>query len=314
MTSGIFDEITRAFLSAFEAGTLSLGAYSLPLLGAFALMGWYWNFGRALAHGGGMLADALASALLYAVNIGVAYWLLVNLSGMATAAYQTFLQWGMAAGGSAASGVLLTPSTVVDIGFQVAAPLQDAADRMTGWFGLWNFGKIMQLDVASTIIVFSFPLVAVALMMTQIEYHLSVMLGAVLIPFGIFGPTAFLTEFSLGWITGNLLRVLVTAVLVGVGFPLFSSQVTALTAGGSDPTMYSALIVAMVSLLYAGMCWWVPNKAASMCGRVALGLTGSTVIGGAMGLGRVALAGRAAARGYSQMMQQRQDTAIRRTP
>ena len=102
MTSGIFDDITRAFVSAMEAGTLSLGVYSLPLLGAFALIGWYWNFGRALALGGWEVGDALASALLYAVNIGVAYWLLVNLSGIAAASYQTFLQWGMSAGGSAA--------------------------------------------------------------------------------------------------------------------------------------------------------------------------------------------------------------------
>ena len=122
MTSTIFDDITNAFLAALQAGTLSLGAYSLPLLGAFALMGWYWNFGRSLALGGGELGDALAAALLYAVNIGVAYWLLVNLSGMATAAYQTFLQWGLTAGGAPAAGVLLTPSAVVDMGFQIAAP------------------------------------------------------------------------------------------------------------------------------------------------------------------------------------------------
>ena len=115
------------------------------------------------------------------------------------------------------------------------------------------------------------------------------MLGAVLIPFGIFGPTAFLTEFCLGWITGSLLRVLTTAVLVGIGFPLFTTAVTALTPGG-DPTKYSAMIVAFVTLLYAGLTWWVPNKASSMCGRVALGLSGATVVGGAMGVGRVAMA------------------------
>ena len=125
MTSTIFDDITNAFLAALTAGTLSLGVYSLPLLGAFALIGWYWNFGRALAMGGGTMGDALAAALLYAVNIGVAYWLLVNLSGMATAAYQTFLQWGLAAGGAPAAGVLLTPSAVVDMGFQIAAPIMD---------------------------------------------------------------------------------------------------------------------------------------------------------------------------------------------
>ena len=159
------------FSRPWKAGTLSLGAFSLPLLGAFALIGWYWNFGRALAAGGGQLGDALASAVLYAVNIGVAYWLLVNLAPMATAAYQTFLQWGLAAGGSQTSGLLLTPSAVVDMGFQIAEPLQAAATRMTGWSGLFNMPQIMLLDIAAAAIVVAFPLVAVALMVTQIEYQ-----------------------------------------------------------------------------------------------------------------------------------------------
>ena len=254
--------------------------------------------------GGGTLGDALAAALLYAVNIGVAYWLLVNLSGIATAAYQTFLQWGLAAGGAPAAGVLLTPSTVVDMGFQIAAPIMDYSARQTGWSAMWNFSQIMMYDLTATAIVVSFPFVALALMITQIEYHLAVMLGAVLIPFSIFGPTAFLTEFCIGWITGSLLRVLVTAVLVGVGFPLFTTAVTALTAGG-DPTRYSAMIVAFISLLYAGLTWWVPNKASSMCGRVALGLSGATVVASAMGAGRVAMAGYQAVRGVSRMIEGR---------
>ena len=198
------------------------------------------------------------------VNIGVAYWLLVNLSGMATAAYQTFLQWGLAAGGSQASGLLLTPSPVVDLGFQIAAPLQDAATRMTGIWGVFNMPQIMLLDLAAAAIVVAFPLVALALMVAQIEYHLSVMVGAVLIPFGIFGPTAFLTEFCIGWITGGLLRVLVTAVLVGIGFPLFSTAVVGTTAGG-NPTYYSAMIVALVSFFYAGLAWWVPEQSRLPC-------------------------------------------------
>ena len=139
MTSGIFDDITNAFLAALTAGTLSLGAYSLPLLGAFALIGWYWNFGRALAMGGGAMGDALAAALLYAVNIGVAYWLLVNLSGMATAAYQTFLQWGLAAGGEPTAGAAAHALGVVDMGFQIAAPihgLHGPADGLEPPFGI----------------------------------------------------------------------------------------------------------------------------------------------------------------------------------
>jgi type IV secretion system protein TrbL len=304
MTSGIFDEITRAFVTTLEGGTLSLGAYSLPLLGAFALLSWYWSFGRQVAAGGGGAGEALAAALLYAVNIGVAYWLLVHLTGLATAAYQTFLHWGLASGGGAAAGLLLTPSTVVDQGFVIAKPLIDYADRQMGWAAMWNMPKMVLYILAAIAIMASFPMVGVALMLTQIEYHLAVLLGAVLIPFGVFGPTAFLTEFCLGWIVGSLLRVLVTSVLVGAGFPLFSTAVIALTAG-NDPTLYSAIIVALISLLYAGLTWWVPNKASTMCGRVALGLSGATVVAGAMGAGSVVLAGAHAIRGASQLLQRR---------
>ena len=66
----------------------------------------------------------------------------------------------------------LTPSAVVDLGFSFAEPWQAAATRMTGWTGLWNMPQIMLLDIAAAAIVFAFPFVALALMVTQIEYHL----------------------------------------------------------------------------------------------------------------------------------------------
>jgi type IV secretion system protein TrbL len=301
MDSTIFDDITRAFVTAMAAGTLSLGVYSLPLLGAFALIGWYWSFGRELAAGGAMTGEALAAALLYLVNVGVAYWILINLSPMATAAYETFLGWGVAAGGGDAAGLLVTPSTVVDMGFQIAKPLMDYTAKQTGWASIWNFGQILMYDLASTAIVVAFPLVAVALMLAQIEYHLAVMVGAVLIPFGIFGATAFLAEFCLGWITGGLIRVLVTTVLVGLGFPLFSTAIIALTPG-RDPTLYSAIIVALISLLYAWLAWTVPNRAAVACSRVALGLSGSAVVSSAMTAARLALGSAAAVRGVSTLV------------
>ena len=78
----------------------------------------------------------------------------------------------------------------------------DYSARQTGWACLWNLAQMLMYNLATIAIVVSFPFVALALMITQIEYHLAVMLGAVLIPFGVFGPTAFFTEFCIGWITG----------------------------------------------------------------------------------------------------------------
>ena len=59
-------------------------------------------------------------------------------------------------------------------------------------------------------------------MMMLIEYHLAVMLASVLIPWGIWRLTAGIAEFSLGWLTGSLIRALVSSAMVGIATPLFA--------------------------------------------------------------------------------------------
>ena len=133
MTSTIFDDITNAFLTALTAGTLSLGVYSLPLLGAFALIGWYWTFRASLALGGGDLGDALACGPAlrreYRRRVLVArqsVWhgdgCLSDLPPVGTGCRRR----------RPPPGLLLTPSAVVDMGFQIAAPIMDYSDPANG--------------------------------------------------------------------------------------------------------------------------------------------------------------------------------------
>src|SRR2546430_11196557 len=113
--------------------------------------------------------------------------------------------------------------------------------RFTGWSSLWNFYLLAFYMVTYWVIVVAFAFVALHLAMTIIEYYMAVMIGAVLIPWGVLQPTAFLTEFSIGWLTGGLVWILVTAAIVGISVPLLQI-VTLNTTGGGDPTLYSALI------------------------------------------------------------------------
>src|SRR5437870_4090456 len=99
MNANALDAITAAFVSALLAGTGALSAYSLPLLGVFALIAFYVHVGPLVASSGASVGDAVASVLLSALKTGVFYWLLVNLSPLATAAFDTFLQWGIAPAG-----------------------------------------------------------------------------------------------------------------------------------------------------------------------------------------------------------------------
>ncbi len=305
MNATILDTITTAFVGALQAGSSALQAYSLPLLGAFALIAFYLHLGPLVASGA-VLGEALGSVLLTVLKIGVFYWLLVNLSPLATAAFLTFFQWGLApTGGGLSQASFLHPSTLIDLGFRAALPLQQLMGKFTGWASLWNFYLLAFYMVAYWGIVIAFAFVALHLMVTIIEYHMAVMVGAVLIPWGVLQPTAFFTEFSIGWLTGGLVRILVTAGIVGIAVPLFD-LVTLHTTGGGDPTLYSAIVVALTSGVFAILSWVIPGRAAAIAGRgVSLALHGGTLLAGAASGARGVLVVNAAARAATSLLRRR---------
>src|SRR5712691_3865814 len=302
MNTSILDTITAAFVGALQAGTAALAAFSLPLLGVFAIIAFYVQVGPLVASGGVQVGDAVASLLLTAVKTGVFYWLLVNLSPLADTAFQTFLQWGVAPSGGVSGAIFLAPSKVLDVGFVLATPIRDYTDRLIHWAAVWNWPTLLTYTLTYYLILLSFGFIALHLMMTIIEYHLAVLAGAVLIPWGVLQPTAFFAEFSLGWLTGGLVRVLVTGAIVGIAVPLFS-LVKVATTSGNDPTFYSALVVAITSGIFAILSWVIPGRAAAIAGRgVSLALHGGTLVAGAAGGLRGVLAVTSAVRGISSLM------------
>src|SRR5262245_2284986 len=108
MNATTLDTITSAFVTALQAGTGTLAAFSLPLLAVFATMAFYTQMGPLVAGGTVSAGDAVATVLFLAVKIGVFYWLLVHLAPLATAAFDTFLQWGVATGGGLSTASFTT--------------------------------------------------------------------------------------------------------------------------------------------------------------------------------------------------------------
>jgi type IV secretory pathway TrbL component len=259
-------------VSAIQSSISVLQQFSLPLLGVFALIAFYTQLGPLVMSGGSVAGEAVASVLLPALKAGVYYWLLTHLPDIATAAFTTFLQWGAApAGGGFASTNLLQPSSVLDIGFRAAADLLLVTSRL-GWSPQsWTVWLLFNL--AYVVMVASFYAVSLHLALVIIEFYLSVLVGCVLIPWGILGPVAFLAEASIGWITGGLIRALVTVAILGIAVPLFDLAVFTTTPGG-DPTVFSAMIVMLISLTFALLSWVIPSRAAAVAGRGRLVGTG----------------------------------------
>jgi len=303
MDATALDTITIAFVDALQSGTGALAAFSLPLLAVFALIAFYLQLGALVTSASVSPGDAVASVLLTTVKTGVFYWLLVHLAPMATAAFQTFLQWGLApTEGSISAASYTNPSQVVHLGFRAAAPLRQFITSLAGWLQPWNFFILSIYTVSFWVVILAFAFVALHLMMTMIEYHMAVLVGTVLIPWGVLQPTAFFTEFSIGWLTGGLVRILVTTAVLGIALPLFD-LVTVRTTGGGDPTFYSAVVVALTSGVFAVLSWVIPGRAAAIAGRgMSLALHGGALVAGAAGGVRGAILLSAAIRGTSSLL------------
>src|SRR5262249_48948274 len=156
------------------------------------------QLGPLVASGGAGTGEAVAATVLTAVRFGVFYFLMLHLTTLATAAYQTFLQWGASAGGGGFStATFLTPSGLVDLGFATSADLTDMSNRLSLWGHMTHPMLPWVYGFAGGLVALAFALVALHLMMTIIEYHLTVLVGTVLIPWGVLQPTAFFSEFSI---------------------------------------------------------------------------------------------------------------------
>lgn len=267
-----------------------------------------------LSAGGTANLAALGEFLWVAVRIGVFIFLVIVLDLIMDAAFLTFLQWGVAAGnGGFSLADFLNPSQTVDRGFEAAKPLLGLIRNMIGLSMLWNVPTMWIYAIAYWLIVFAFGAMALHVIMTLIETKLAIATSAVLVPWGVMTQTAFLGELSLSWLTACFVRVLLTATLMAIAFPLFELVTFPggnPADGGSDPRIYQAVVAAITAIVFAILAWVIPNRAASIGGRgMALALGGDVLLhGGVAGVSgaRYAVAsGQAVVRGVSHMLPQR---------
>jgi type IV secretion system protein TrbL len=116
----------------------------------------------------------------------------------------------------------------------------------------------------------------------------------VLIPFGLFGKTAFMAEKVLGNVVSSGIKVLVLAVIIGIGSTLFS-QFTA-GFGGATPTIDDAMAIVLAALSLLGLGIFGPGIANGIVsGGPQLGA------GAAVGTG-LAVAGAGVAAGGGAML------------
>jgi type IV secretion system protein TrbL len=307
LTADILNRVTTGFMVALDGAYAALHVYSLGLLSALAIMYLYLTVGQLLIHDHSL--GALGNFLWAVLKIGVFIYLTAVLySLMWNGAFMTFLQWGIEAGGGAFTlADFLNPSRVVEAGFRAAVPLYDFLRNLTGPGKLWNWDTTATYLASYWVIVGAYGLIALAVMMTLIEMKLAIATAAVLIPWAVLTQTAVLGELSLSWLAAGLVRVLMTAALMAIGVPLF--ELLAIPPG-RDPRWVEGVVMAVAAVVFLGLAWVLPSRAASIGGRgMALALGGDIIVhtglAGLAGARYVYHAGHAVVRGVSQLVPQR---------
>ena len=102
-----------------------------------------------------------------------------------------------------------------------------------------------------------------------------------------------------------------TVAIMSLAVPLVKTMDFTITPGG-DPTPYSALIFALIAIVFAFLAWHLPKRAAQVGGRgMALAMGGEVLAQGALtgtraalgGVGMVAQIGAHAVQGASRLLQ-----------
>lgn len=256
--TGVIDQFLTVFTQYIDSGFGLLGGevgfLSTTLIVidvTIAALFWAW----------GTDEDVLQRLIKKTLYIGTFAFIIGNFSNLAGIMLQSFAGLGLQASGSGmAIGDFMRPGVVAATGLDAGQPLLDATADLVGPVGLFtNFVQILILLISWLIVVIAFFVLAIQVFVTIIEFKLVTLAGFVLLPFAFFGRTAFMAERVLGHIISSGIKVLVLAVITGIGTTLFTQFINA--GLGVEPDIQQVMAIALAALTLLGLGIFGPSIA-----------------------------------------------------
>lgn len=298
----VIDRFMQAFIRYIDSGFGLLGGdvhfLTATLIGIdITLAGLFWAMG-----GEDNVIGRFLKKILY---IGAFAFILNSFSTLADIIFRSFAQAGLTAGGGTLSADdLLKPGRLAGTGFAAAWPLLEQVSELMGFTTFFdNFLTIAVLLFAWAIVIITFFILAVQMFVTIIEFKLTSLAGFILVPFALWNRTSFLAERVLGNVVSSGIKVMVLAVIVGIGSNFFTEFTTALQ--GQEPDIGQAMSLTLASLtifglgifgpsIASGLVSGAPQLGAGAAVGTAVGAAGVTMMAGGAAVGGARAVGGAA--------------------
>ncbi len=292
--AGVIDNFLSVFTRYIDSGFGLLGGEvafiaSTLIVIDLTLAALFWSLGAD--------NDIVMRLVRKTLFVGVFAYLISNWNALAKIVFDSFAGLGLKASGTGfTTAELMRPGKVAQTGLDAARPLLQSISDLMGWVAFFeNFIQIACLLFAWALVILGFFILAIQLFVTLIEFKLATLAGFVLIPFGLFGKTAFMAERVLGNVVSSGIKVLVLAVIIGIGSTLFGQFTQGF--GGETPSIDDAMAVVLAAMSLVGLGIFGPGIANGLVsggpqlGAGAVAGTGLAVAGAALGAGGAAALG-----------------------
>jgi type IV secretion system protein TrbL len=309
----VIDRFMAAFSQYIDSGFGLLRGdvafLSSTLIGIdITLAGLFWAMGGE--------NDVIGRFLKKILYVGAFALIIGSFSTLADIIFRSFAGLGITAGGGRLSADdLLRPGFIAQAGFDAAKPLLDQVSQLMGVTSFFeNFLTIAVLMIAWLFVIVAFFILSIQLFITIIEFKLTTLAGFVLVPFALWNRTSFLAERVLGNVISSGIKVMVLAVIVGIGSGFFD-EFRAAASGTGQPDLTQAMSLVLASLALLGLGIFGPGIASGLVAGApqlgagaAVGTTAAAV--GTLAVGGGALAGGARALGSGGFGAVRAGTAM----
>lgn len=256
--TGVIDRFLEVFTRYIDSGfgllqgEVAFIATTLIVIDV-TLAALFWSMGEG--------DDIIARLIKKTLFVGAFAYIIGNWNALARIIFESFAGLGLKASGTGfTTAELLQPGRVAQVGLDAGRPILESIAGLMGYVSFFeNFIQIVVLLFAWVVVLLAFFVLAIQLFITLIEFKLTTLCGFVLIPFGLFGKTAFMAERVLGNVVSSGIKVLVLAVIIGIGSTLFAEFTAAI--GSAEPTIEDAMTIVLAALAMLGLGIFGPGIA-----------------------------------------------------
>lgn len=191
---------------------------------------------------------------------------------------ETMVKFGLNIGDSSLPlAALSDPSKITDTGIQASSPIWNYIYTKLKWYDL---SETITLAWAGIFIILAYFVMAVQVLLTQIEFMIVTLVALIFIPFTIFVPTRWISLGFFRAVLGVGVKLLVLSTIISIAVPIVSSLVIPV-----EPTLASCWGVLLGSMGVAFLAWHIPSMASGLISgqpSLSTGKVAAAALGGGL--------------------------------